>query len=192
MENNLLKEEWINGNVMMSPRPEHNHMEIMRVVGRSLEDYFKGKCKVAIEESLFLTKDTPSDIKKDLVKLKALISAKKAELVPDIAVYCDKEQVFRRGYLGIPQMVVEVLSPSNSTDDTETKKEIYRKFGISEYWIISPNVKKVYVYSLKNDNYKLSGEYKFLEEKIISSRFEDLVIDVKDIELYEDDENSLW
>jgi Uma2 family endonuclease len=192
MENNLLKEEWINGNVMMSPRPEHNHMEIMRVVGRYLEDYFKGKCKVAVEESLFLTKDTPSDIKKDLVKLKALISAKKAELVPDIAVYCDKEQVFRRGYIGIPQMVVEVLSPSNSTDDTETKKEIYRKFGISEYWIISPNVKKVYVYNLENDSYKLIGEYKFLEEKIISSRFEDLIIDVKDIELYEDDEDGIW
>lgn len=57
--------------------------------------------------------------------LKALISAKKAELVSDIAIYCDKEQVFRRGYLGMPQMVVEVLSPSNSTDDTETKKHTY-------------------------------------------------------------------
>ena len=127
MENNLLKEEWLDGNVMMSPRPEHNHMQIMRVVGRALEDYFKGKCNVAVEESLFLTTDNPSDIKKDLVKLKALISAKKAELVPDIAIYCDKEQVFRRGYLGIPQMVVEVLSPSNSTDDTETKKQFALK-----------------------------------------------------------------
>jgi hypothetical protein len=56
---------------------------------------------------------------------------------------------------------------------------------------MSPNVKKAYVYSLENDSNKLSGEYKFLEEKIISSRFEDLVIDVKDIELYEDDENDL-
>ena len=192
MENNLLKEEWLDGNVMMSPRPEHNHMQIMRVVGRALEDYFKGKCNVAIEESLFLTKDSPSDIKKDLAKLKVLISSKKAELVPDIAVYCDKGQVFRRGYLGIPQMVVEVLSPSNSTDDTETKKEIYRKFGVSEYWIMSPNVKKAYVYILENDSYKLSGEYKFLEEKIVSSRFEDLVIDINDIELYEDDENDIW
>ena len=85
------------------------------------------------------------------------MSAKKTELVPYIAVYCDKGQVFRRGYLGIPQMVVEVLSPSNSTDDTETKKDISRKFGVSEYWIMSPNVRKAYVYSLENDSYKLSG-----------------------------------
>lgn len=190
MENNLMKEEWFNGSVMMSPRPQHNHMVIEGLIYILLQNYFKGKCMVAIEESLFLTEDNPREIKKDLEKLRKLVKGKGAELVPDVAVYCDKEQIFKRGFLGVPQLVVEVLSPNNQEDDTLIKREIYRKYGVSEYWIASPMSKKVFVYSLINGNYELSGEYKFLENEIKSSRFDDLVIDMRDIELYEDDDDD--
>lgn len=186
--NNLVKEEWIDGILMMSPRPMYNHMEIERVLGIELEKYFKGKCKVATEYALFLTKDNVVELKKDLPRLKALITAKKAELVPDIAIYCDKEQIFKRGFLGIPQLVIEVLSASNSTDDTEKKKEIYRKYGIPEYWIINPETKEVFVYDLVNGVYSQVGVYNFLNDGIKSARFEDLVINIKDIELYEEDD----
>jgi len=185
---NLMKEEWIDKEVLMSPRPEHNHMEIQYAIGFKLKEYFNKSCKVAIEESLFLTKDNPSEIKKDFSKLKELISAKKAELVPDIAVYCDKEQVFRRGFLGVPQLVVEILSPNNADDDTEKKKEIYRKYGVYEYWIVSPMSKRVFVYHLDSETYKLTGEYNFIKEDIKSNKFEKLFIDIKDIELVEDEE----
>ncbi|BCZ45313.1 hypothetical protein psyc5s11_13800 [Clostridium gelidum] len=183
-----IKEEWIDKEVLMSPRPEHNHMEIQYSIGFKFKEYFDKSCKVAIEESLFLTKDNPIEIKKDLLKLKELISAKKAELVPDIAVYCDKEQVFRRGFLGIPQLVVEILSPNNADDDTEKKKEIYRKYGVSEYWIVSPMSKRVFVYSLENETFKLAGEYNFVKEDIKSNRFESLVININDVELVDDEE----
>lgn len=185
---NLMKEEWIDGVVMMSPRPMYNHMEIERNLGIKLENYFRGKCKVATEYALFLTKDNVIELKKDLPRLKALISAKKAELVPDVAVYCDKEQIFKRGFLGIPQLVIEVLSHSNSTDDTEKKKELYRRYGVPEYWIVNPETKEVFVYNLENGVYEQIGIYNFLKEEIKSARFADLVVDIKHIELYEDDE----
>ncbi|MBZ9626071.1 MULTISPECIES: Uma2 family endonuclease [unclassified Clostridium] len=190
MENNLIKEEWINGNIMMSPRPQYNHVEINGELYSKLKTYFNGKCKVVIEGALFLTKDNPKDIKKDLNKLKELISGKGAELVPDVAVYCDKEQIFKRGFLGVPQLVVEVLSPSNSEDDTIKKKDIYENFGVPEYWIASPMSKKVYVYNLEDSRYKLAGEYKFLEQDIKSSRFDDLVVDIKNIDLFEYNEDD--
>ena len=190
MENNSMKEEWFNGSVMTSPRPQHNHMVIEGLIYILLQNYFKGKCTVAIEESLFLTEDNPREVKKDLEKLRKLVKGKGAELVPDVAVYCDKEQIFKRGFLGVPQLVVEVLSPSNQEDDTLIKREIYRKYGVSEYWIASPMSKKVFVYSLINGNYELSGEYKFLEKEIKSSRFDDLVIDMREIELYEDEDDD--
>ena len=98
MESSLIKEEWIDGVVMMSPRPEHNHMKVIRTLYQSLISYFGKKCEVAMEEVLFLTKENPKELKNDLVKLKTLVLAKKAELSPDIAIYCDKEQVFRRGF----------------------------------------------------------------------------------------------
>ncbi|MCB2318770.1 Uma2 family endonuclease [Clostridium tagluense] len=190
MENNLIKEEWINGNIMMSPRPQYNHVEINGELYSKLKTYFNGKCKVVIEGALFLTKDNPKDIKKDLNKLKELVSGKGAELVPDVAVYCDKEQIFKRGFLGVPQLVVEVLSPSNSEDDTIKKKDIYESFGVPEYWIASPMSKKVYVYNLEDNRYKLAGEYKFLEQDIKSSRFDDLVVDIKNIDLFEYNEDD--
>ncbi|MBZ9637720.1 Uma2 family endonuclease [Clostridium sp. FP1] len=190
MENNLIKEEWINGNVMMSPRPQYNHMEIEKMIGFRLENYFNGKCKVALENALFLTKEDPSELKNDIVKLRNLVTGKGAELVPDVAVYCDKQQIFKRGFLGVPQLVVEVLSPSNSEDDTIRKKEIYEKFGVPEYWIASPMSKKLYVYNLENNRYELTCEYNFLEEEIRSIRFKDLALDIRDIELFENQDDD--
>lgn len=191
MENNLIKEEWINGNIMTSPRPQYNHMEIEKMIGFKLESFFNGKCKVALENALFLTKESPREIKNDIIKLRNLVTGKGAELVPDVAVYCDKQQIFKRGFLGIPQLVVEVLSPSNTEDDTIKKKEIYEQFGVPEYWIASPMSKKIYVYNLENNRYKLNGEYNFLEEEIKSQRFNDLVLDIKNIELLEDEEDDI-
>ena len=69
-----------------------------------------------MEGALFLTKETPSELKKDLNKLRALVKGKGAGLVPDVAVYCDKEQIFKRGFLGVPQLIVGVLSPGNAED----------------------------------------------------------------------------
>lgn len=188
MENNCIKEEWIDSQIMMSPRPQYNHMRLEFYISLKLEEYFRKKCIVAAETALFLTKENPEEIKKDLNKIMNLITAKKAELSPDIAVYCDKNQIFKRGFLGVPQLVVEVLSPSNVTDDTEKKKEIYRRYGVPEYWIVSPMEKKVFIYNLENETYKLNGEYNFRKDEIKSGIFKDLIVDIKDIELFEDDE----
>jgi Uma2 family endonuclease len=155
------------------------------------KDYFSGRCKVVMETALFLTKELPAELKKDLNKLRELIRGKGAELVPDVAVYCDKEQIFKRGFLEIPKLVVEILSPGNAEDDTIKKKEVYERFGVTEYWIASPMSKKIYVYSLENERYVLNGEYNFKDEIISSAKFEDLKIDIRNIELFDDDEEDI-
>lgn len=191
MEDNSIKEEWVDGIVMMSPRPQYNHVEMEGSLYSKLKDYFNGKCKVAMEGALFLTKENPSELKKDFNKLRALVKGKGAELVPDVAVYCDREQIFKRGFLGVPQLVVEILSPGNAEDDTIKKKEVYEKFEVPEYWIASPMSRKIYIYTLENNRYKLSGEYNFKEELIYSSRFKDLKVDITDIELLDEDEEDI-
>lgn len=42
--------------------------------------------------------------------------------------------------------------------------------------------------NLENGKYVLKGEYNFLEDTIKSTRFEELVVDIKDIDLLEEDE----
>ncbi len=44
-----------------------------------------------------------------------------------------------RGCEGPPDLVVEVLSPSNPRHDLERKRELYARHGIPEYLILEPH-----------------------------------------------------
>ena len=182
----LQKEEWIDTVKYMSPRPRYNHIELQGEMYLQLKQYFKKECNVSMEAALFLTKENPSDIKADKNKIDELIKSKNAEVAPDIAVYCDKNQIFYRGYIGIPQLVIEVLSPSNSDDDLIVKKDLYERFEIPEYWIISPMSKKVWIYSLVENKYELKNNCT-LNDKFNSIRFQDLSIDLSEVELVEEE-----
>ena len=46
-------------------------------------------------------------------------------------------------YKGVPTLIVEVVSPSNDSDDYVKKLNLYMRFGVKEYWIVSPKNKKV-------------------------------------------------
>ena len=46
--------------------------------------------------------------------------------------------ITQRGCEGIPDLVVEILSPSNPAHDVAIKREIYARHGIPEYWIEDP------------------------------------------------------
>ncbi len=181
-EDFLQKEEWINNIKFMSPRPRYNHIELQGEIYMQLKQYFKKRCNVSIEAALFLTKDDPIEIKSDKNKIDLLVKSKKAEVAPDVAVYCDKNQIFYRGYIGIPQLVVEVLSPSNADDDLIVKKDLYEKYGVPEYWIISPMSKKVWIYMLIDNKYELKNSCT-LNDKFTSTRFEELEIDLSEVEL---------
>ena len=45
-------------------------------------------------------------------------------------------RVTRRGIEGAPDIMVEILSPSTSQLDEVTKRHLYAKYGVGEYWII--------------------------------------------------------
>ena len=181
-----LKEEWIDNIKYMTPRPRYNHIELQGELYFQIKTYFKKSCNVAFEGALFLTKESPIDIKEDKNKLNELIKSKKAEVAPDIAVYCDKNQIFYRGYIGIPQLIIEILSPSNSDDDTIAKKSLYEEYGVPEYWIVSPMSKKVWIYLLVDNKYELKNNCT-LNDRFKSIRFEELEIDLSDVELIEEE-----
>jgi Uma2 family endonuclease len=56
---------------------------------------------------------------------------------PDICVICDPSKVDEKGGVGVPDMIVEVLSPGSATRDLKIKFDIYQEFGVKEYWIVS-------------------------------------------------------
>lgn len=60
---------------------------------------------------------------------------------------------------GVPDLIVEVISPSTSHMDREKKFSEYARAGIQEYWLVDPEEKRIEVYILQNGVYKLSGKY---------------------------------
>jgi Uma2 family endonuclease len=76
---------------------------------------------------------------------------------PDVIVVCDKSKLSNIKYCnGAPDMVVEVLSPSNSENDLTLKYQKYEFAGVREYWIIDPETSTVKACVLKNGKYTIT------------------------------------
>jgi Uma2 family endonuclease len=56
---------------------------------------------------------------------------------------------------GAPDIVIEILSPSNAYYDLRQKKDIYEKYGVKEYIIIDPIKETAELYALINGTYQL-------------------------------------
>lgn len=55
---------------------------------------------------------------------------------------------------GPPDLMVEILSPGTRRRDLETKRELYARFGVKEYWIVDPDEETVTVFGLIDEGYE--------------------------------------
>ena len=79
---------------------------------------------------------------------------------PDI-LFLSKEYADRAGekVYGVPDLVVEVVSPSTEKTDRVEKFAEYAKAGVKEYWLAGPDGKTVEIYGLRDGQYILLGKY---------------------------------
>lgn len=135
--------ELIKGKVVkMCPAPSRNHQLVVRVVNRYFDQYFLNKpC------GLFYA---PFD-----VRLPVPGARKDSTVVqPDLTVICDLNKVDERGCFGVPDILVEILSPGNSRHDMHVKFKLYEAAGVKEYWIIQPQERSILIYVLENKKYR--------------------------------------
>jgi Uma2 family endonuclease len=68
---------------------------------------------------------------------------------PDL-LYCSNERaaqiLTRQNVQGAPELVVEIASPGTRRRDETIKRHLYERAGVSEYWIVDPEVDIVRVY----------------------------------------------
>ena len=101
---------------------------------------------------------------------------------PDIFVVCDNRwKGNNNAFLGAPDMVVEILSPSTRKKDLIKKFLLYEKSGVREYWIADPEVKTVTAYIMQEDGEYNNGKAYHTGEKVPVHLFGGHLIDVKDI-----------
>jgi Uma2 family endonuclease len=113
--------ELVDGVVCMSPKPSPRHQKVLRLIQRQLEAFADAHPGV----EYFPDSDVVLDAR--------------VVLAPDLACY-------RAGRLPrvperldvIPDLVIEILSPSNRAYDLTQKRAIYGRYGVGEYWVVDP------------------------------------------------------
>ena len=159
--------EIIYGEAYAMSAPNIFHQAILMELATQFNVYMKGKpCKVfpaPLDVRLF-PKDDDSD---DTV------------VQPDISIICDREKRATEGCRGAPDLVVEILSPSNTVSEMERKLRLYREAGVREYWVLNPEGKTLQVYALGQG--APFPRFHAATEKVAVGIFPDLVVDLEPV-----------
>lgn len=82
---------------------------------------------------------------------------------PDFAYYSTADaariDLVANRVLGVPTLVVEVVSEDDEERDTVTKREEYARAGIQHYWIVDPQRRTVLALVLQDTAYAVAGEF---------------------------------
>ncbi len=173
------RRELVNGFVKLFAAPVRKHQEISINLATDVKIFLKNKpCRIY---------HAPFD-----VRFPANGETEDSDIYtvvqPDISIICDKKKLDKRGCIGAPDMIIEILSKSSVAHDTKVKFELYEKHGVREYWIVRPDEETVTVFVL-NDNMQ---KYEYIstysnDTKIPVNIFNsELIIDLKNIFTEED------
>lgn len=55
---------------------------------------------------------------------------------------------------GVPDLIIEILSPSTRRTDVLVKSELYARFGVPMYWIVDPDLDRIELYELVDRAYQ--------------------------------------
>jgi Uma2 family endonuclease len=130
--------EIIEGKLYMSPAPNTEHQRLIGDLHTDINLYLRtttlGKCFVAPTD-VFLDEDLNA-------------------VQPDIFFVKTGNMIIRHDAIhGVPDVIIECLSPGNSKHDSVTKYELYQKFKVQEYWVVDPMTKHSTGYLLKGGLY---------------------------------------
>ena len=100
---------------------------------------------------------------------------------PDICIICDLDKLDDKGCLGAPDLVVEILSPGNSSKEMRTKKLLYEENGIPEYWIIDPEHENAFQFHLTDKGVYSHASIYINDDTFNSVIFPNLEIDLNEV-----------
>lgn len=148
--------ELIDNRLYMSPSPIFSHQDVLAEIAFQLRQFLNEKGKVVL---------APFDVKLD---------KERNAVQPDIVVILknNPNQIRDGRYSGVPDLLVEILSPGNKDHDLITKKDLYEKFGVKEYWVVDPDTKLALGFSLKEGHYdKLSESIGTIKSLLLQAEF---------------------
>jgi Uma2 family endonuclease len=136
--------ELMEGELLVSPAPSTRHQAVsLRLASALLGALDKpGLAQIFLAPTDLLLAPT-SVVQPDIV----IVGAARASIITERAVE------------GIPDVVVEILSPGSLDRDQHIKKRLYEKFAIPEYWIVDPDHGFLTVHRLDEGTYGIRAHY---------------------------------
>ncbi len=130
----------VDGELIVSSSPNREHQTILRQLFREIDPF-------VIQHGLGELWFAPLDI---IVNQEPLRVRQ-----PDLLFVSNKNiDILGHVIHGGPDLVVEILSPSNSRGDIESKLADYAGLGVLECWLVSPQAQTVEVLVLEQGDWK--------------------------------------
>jgi len=128
----------IEGELIMSPAPFTKHQRIVRKIIFALLKFIE-------EEQTGELFFAPTD----------LVLNNSNVVQPDILFILNENLniITEKNIKGVPDLIIEIISPATGYYDLSGKKDLYEKFGVQEYWIVDPMKQRIDIY--------LNFEHKF-------------------------------
>jgi Uma2 family endonuclease len=129
----------LNGELVMSPAPNRQHQKLILKIGSLILNWCEQK-KIG---EVYVA---PCDVYLDNENV----------VQPDIFFFTNKRLhlLSDRGAEGAPDLIIELLSPSNAYYDLRYKLDLYEKYGVPEYFIVDPEDGTVMAYALHEGRFK--------------------------------------
>lgn len=125
----------------MTPSPRFRHQDISAAITAELRAFLTGRPCRAVA--------APMDVR-----------LSDADVVqPDVLVVCDPDKIKETHIEGAPDIAVEITSPSSISHDRMRKLALYAKYGVKEYWIVTPYPHLVEVLLLDGDSYRVHSVF---------------------------------
>jgi len=173
----------IDGEAFMMSSPTVEHQAISGEISRQFGNFLAGKpCRVfaaPLDVRLFPEEDL-SEHSAERTLVSEGSPPDDTVVQPDILVVCDSAKLGKGSVNGPPDLVMEIVSASNSQQEMFRKFASYLNAGVREYWVLEPEMKIVHVHVLQDGHY-ISSSYK-----------KDAVIPVSILPPFSIDLKTLW
>jgi len=156
------RKEIINGVSYAMSSPTVRHQELSMRLSVVMGPFFKGKpCRLfAAPLDVVLSEDTV--------------------VQPDLLVVCDPTKITGACIRGTPDLVIEILSPSSASYDRLLKFKRYADAGVKEYWLVSPELALIEIFTLDGESFRLDDGF-MQQERLRSALFPDLAFAMADV-----------
>jgi Uma2 family endonuclease len=139
-----LRHELIDGEHVVSPSPGTAHQLIVGNLYLLLRTFLE-------DRALGVVMLAPFDI----------VLSRFDVVEPDL-IYCSMERfraiVGEKNALGAPDLAVEVVSPWSRRRDEVTKRRLYERWGVGEYWVVDPDLERLKAYRRDGQTFQKAGE----------------------------------